>query len=106
VFTPPPGQKLDDRYGPSTRLEISASPDSLLVSGEGTGTELTRRLELADGVEHGVLHVVAQAASCDDAPATDHPACHLTRQDWGVPIRITAKGPHRLPLVMGGMDDS
>ena len=26
VFTPPPGQKLDDRYGPATRLVVSATP--------------------------------------------------------------------------------
>ncbi len=104
VFTPPPGTKLDDRYGPSTRLEVSASPEHLLVEGAGVGTDLTRRLVLADGVEHGVLHVVAQAASCDDDPEVEHPACRLTRQDWGVPVRVTESGPARLPLVMGGLD--
>ena len=30
VFEPPAGQKLDDRYGPSTRLLVSASPPELL----------------------------------------------------------------------------
>ncbi|PRW63434.1 NHL domain-containing thioredoxin family protein [Actinopolyspora mortivallis] len=104
VFQPPPGQKLDERYGPSTRLEVSSSPEGLLVSGEGDGTELTRRLVLAEGFEHGVLHVVAQAASCDDDSGVEHPACRLTRQDWGVPIRLTPDGAARLPLVMGGMD--
>jgi len=106
VFTPPPGQKLDDRYGPSTRVEVSASPEHLLVEGAGEGTDLTRRLVLADDVEHGVLHVVAQAASCDDDEQVEHPACRLSRQDWGVPLRIVAGGAERLPLVMGGMDDS
>ncbi|MGP4021630.1 NHL domain-containing thioredoxin family protein [Saccharopolyspora sp. 5N708] len=105
VFTPPPGTKLDDRYGPSTRLEISSSPANLLVEGAGVGTDLVRRLVLADGIEQGVLHVVAQAASCDDDPAVEHPACRLTRQDWGVPIKITTTGPKRLPLVMGGLDN-
>ncbi|MGW0891635.1 NHL domain-containing thioredoxin family protein [Saccharopolyspora sp. NPDC002578] len=104
VFTPPPGGKLDDRYGPSTRLEVTASPPELLVEGAGTGTDLSRRLVLADGIEHGVLHVVAQAASCTDDPAVEHPTCNLTRQDWGVPVRIAPGGAHRLPLVMGGMD--
>jgi hypothetical protein len=51
-----------------------------------------------------VLHVVAQAASCDDDPAIEHPACRLTRQDWGVPIRLADAGVRRLPLVLGGMD--
>ncbi|MER5394148.1 NHL domain-containing thioredoxin family protein [Saccharopolyspora sp. NPDC002686] len=104
VFTPPPGTKLDERYGPSTRLEITSSPAELLVEGAGVGTDLTRRLVLADGIEQGVLHVVAQAASCDDDPGIEHPACRLTRQDWGVPIKIAATGPNRLPLVMGGLD--
>ncbi|MFR9730535.1 NHL domain-containing thioredoxin family protein [Saccharopolyspora sp. MS10] len=104
VFTPPPGSKLDDRYGPSTRLEVTASPPELLAGGAGSGTELTRRLVLAEGIEHGVLHVVAQAAACTDDPAEEHPTCHLTRQDWGVPVRISAGGAHRLPLVLGGMD--
>ncbi|WP_092602234.1 NHL domain-containing thioredoxin family protein [Actinopolyspora xinjiangensis] len=105
VFDPPPGQKLDERYGPSTRLEVSSSPEDMLVSGAGTGTELSRRLVLAEGYEHGVLHVVAQAASCDDDSAVEHPACRLTRQDWGVPIRIDRGGSDRLPLVMGGLDE-
>ena len=35
VFEPPPGQKLDDRYGPSTRLLVSASPPELLRRGDG-----------------------------------------------------------------------
>lgn len=104
VFTPPAGTKLDERYGPSTRLEITSSPAELLVEGAGVGTDLTRRLVLDDGLGQGVLHVVAQAASCDDDPSVEHPACRLTRQDWGVPIKITAAGPRRLPLVMGGLD--
>ncbi|WP_433870572.1 NHL domain-containing thioredoxin family protein [Saccharopolyspora sp. CA-218241] len=104
VFTPPAGTKLDERYGPSTRVEISASPPELLVEGAGADTALSRRVVLSDTVEHGVLHVVAQAASCDDDPAVEHPVCRLTRQDWGVPIKVTAAGPRRLPLMMGGLD--
>ena len=46
VFTPAPGQKLDETFGPSTRLVVSASPPELLVDGAGTGTELSRRLVL------------------------------------------------------------
>ncbi|MFC7342600.1 NHL domain-containing thioredoxin family protein [Saccharopolyspora griseoalba] len=104
VFTPPPGTKLDERYGPSTRLEITSTPEELLVEGAGVGTDLSRGLVLADGISEGVLHVVAQAASCDDDETVEHPACRLTRQDWGVPIRVTPGGPDRLPLVMGGLD--
>jgi thiol-disulfide isomerase/thioredoxin len=100
VFTAPPGEKLDDRFGPSTRLEISASPPSLLADGVGTGTGLTRKIRLAPGVTEGVLQVVAQAASCDDGG--EHPACRITRQDWGVPVRLQADGARELSLVMAG----
>lgn len=102
-FVPPPGRKLDERYGPSTQLTVSASPPELLASGAGTGTELSRTLELAGlpGIE-GVLHVTAQAASCDDDPSVEHPACHLARQDWGVPIRLAEDGEDELTLMLLG----
>ena len=103
VFTAPPGEKLDDRFGPSTRLEISASPPELLADGAGVGTELKRKIRFADGVTEGVLQVVAQAASCDsDDSGSEHPACRITRQDWGVPVRFEAGGPRELSLVMAG----
>ncbi|MFI1186599.1 NHL domain-containing thioredoxin family protein [Streptomyces californicus] len=104
VFEAPAGQKLDTRYGPSTRLLVSATPPELLAEGSGTGTDLGRDLVLADGVTEGVLHVSAMAASCDDDPANEYPACHVHQQDWGVPVRITADGEPRLALVLAGMD--
>jgi len=102
-FVPPPGRKLDERYGPSTQLTVSASPPGLLADGAGTGTELDRTLVLAGppGTE-GVLHVTAQAASCDDDPGIEHPACHLARQDWGVPVRIAQDGDGELTLMLLG----
>ncbi|KOV89040.1 alkyl hydroperoxide reductase / thiol specific antioxidant / Mal allergen [Nocardia sp. NRRL S-836] len=106
VFTPPTGTKLDERYGPSTRLEITSSPPELILEGAGVGTELVRALRINDQVTNGVLHVVAQAASCSDDPADEHPVCRLTRQDWGVPVRVVADAPTRLPLLMGGMDEA
>jgi thiol-disulfide isomerase/thioredoxin len=102
VFTPGPGQKLDDSYGPATRLEVSASPPELLRRGAGESTELTRTLVLDASTGGGVLQVVAQAATCD-ADAV-HPACHLTRQDWGVPVTVAADGADRLPLILRGME--
>ncbi|MFE9459892.1 NHL domain-containing thioredoxin family protein [Streptomyces californicus] len=104
VFEAPAGQKLDTRYGPSTRLLVSATPPELLAEGSGTGTDLGRGLVLADGVTEGVLHVSAMAASCDDDPANEYPACHVHQQDWGVPVRVTADGEPRLALVLAGMD--
>jgi thiol-disulfide isomerase/thioredoxin len=104
VFQAPAGQKLDTRYGPSTRLLVSSTPPELLLSGEGAGTDLTRALELNPAVTEGVLHVSAMAASCDDAPDNDYPACHVHQQDWGVPVRLTESGADRLPLVLAGMD--
>ena len=102
VFTPPPGQKLDNRYGPSTRLLVSSTPESLLREGAGDSTDLTRRLVIDERVGDGVLHVAVQAASCDDSAEVEFPACHMHRQDWGVPIRVTADGPARLELVLSG----
>ncbi len=103
MFQPPPGQNLDERYGPSTRVQVTASPPALIRSGDGDGTDLSRRLVLDEHVGSGVLHVVAQAASCD--VGGEHPACRLTRQDWGVPVRVAPGGAARLPLMLGGMDD-
>jgi hypothetical protein len=101
VFTPAPGQKLDESSGPATRLEVTASPASLLRDGAGAGTELSRTLILDPDAGGGVLQVVAQAATCDvDA---EHPACHLTRQDWGVPVTIGPGGATRLPLILRGL---
>ncbi|MFI5615976.1 NHL domain-containing thioredoxin family protein [Streptomyces sp. NPDC051567] len=104
VFQAPTGQKLDTRYGPSTRLLVSSTPPGLLAAGDGAGTDLFRELELAPGVTEGVLHVSAMAASCDDDPANEYPACHVHQQDWGVPVRVTAGGVTRLPLVLAGLD--
>jgi sugar lactone lactonase YvrE len=102
IFTPAPGQKLDSQFGSPLRLVVSASPAELLLEGEGTGTELSRRIVLNPDVPEGVLQVVAQAATCDvDA---EFGACHLTRQDWGVPIVLDPAGPARLPLILRGMD--
>ncbi|MFI0775690.1 NHL domain-containing thioredoxin family protein [Streptomyces sp. NPDC021212] len=113
VFQAPAGQKLDTRYGPSTRLLVSSTPPGLLADGEGAGTDLRRELVLADGVTEGVLHVSAMAASCDDtesdsgsaAGSNEYPACHVHQQDWGVPVRVTEGGAARLPLVLAGLDD-
>jgi sugar lactone lactonase YvrE/thiol-disulfide isomerase/thioredoxin len=102
VFSPAPGQKLDDSFGPPTRLQVSASPPDLLVEGAGESSDLSRRLVLSETVSGGVLQVVAQAATCDADSA--HAACHLTRQDWGVPVRIVAGGAARLPLILRGLD--
>jgi hypothetical protein len=102
VFTPAPGQKLDESAGAATVLDVSASPPGLLLEGAGVTNELSRRLVLASAVEGGVLQVVARAATCDvDA---EHAACHLIRQDWGVPVVVDPGGADRLPLILRGLD--
>ena len=50
AFTPPPGQKVDDRFGPPSQLVVEATPPALLREGEGRGTELTRALVLDPAV--------------------------------------------------------
>ncbi|MFJ6621182.1 NHL domain-containing thioredoxin family protein [Kitasatospora sp. NPDC091335] len=104
VFEAPNGQKLDERYGPSTRLLVSATPPELLVSGAGADSDLSRELVLSGEVAEGVLHVSAMAASCDDDPEIEYPACHVHQQDWGVPVKLVDDGARRLPLVLAGME--
>ncbi|MFI8349121.1 NHL domain-containing thioredoxin family protein [Streptomyces sp. NPDC085596] len=113
IFQAPAGQKLDLRYGPSTRLLVSATPPELLLKGEGADSDLSRELELDPAVTEGVLHVSAMAASCDDDPAGgtsrsktggEYPACHVHQQDWGVPLRLVEGATDRLPLVLAGLD--
>jgi hypothetical protein len=47
-----------------------------------------------------VLHVAATAASCDEG--VEHPACHITQQDWGIPVRLVDGAPAALGLVLRG----
>lgn len=102
VFHPAAGQKLDDRWGPSTSLQVSATPPGLLLDGTGDDVALTRRLRLDPTVREGVLHVTARAASCDADPTIEHPACHLAAQDWGVPVRVVDGGDGTLTLPLHG----
>ncbi|MFS3127436.1 thioredoxin-like domain-containing protein [Nocardioides sp. Bht2] len=102
-FTAPPGQKVDDRFGPATQLIVTATPPALLRDGEGRGIELGRELQLDPRVGEGVLHVAARAASCDIGDG-EGAACRMHQQDWGVPIQITADGPTELVLPLGGTD--
>jgi thiol-disulfide isomerase/thioredoxin len=102
-FAPPPGQKVDERFGPATQLQVSATPPALLRAGDGTGTGLTRTLVLDPAVGDGVLHVSARAASCD-ADGGEGAACRMHQQDWGIPVRLTADGAAELVLPLGGTD--
>ncbi|MCC2309245.1 NHL domain-containing thioredoxin family protein [Cellulomonas chengniuliangii] len=102
VFTPAAGQKYDDRYGPSTRLQVSSTPPELLLEGAGDDVSLERALRLNPDVPEGVLHVTAHAASCDADPAIEYPACHLNAQDWGVPVRVTPGAADELTLPLHG----
>ncbi len=98
TFTPPPGEKIDDRYGPSTQLSISASPAHLILNGEATGSDLVRTVVINPDVESGVLHIAAKGASCD--ADSEHGACHMHQQDWGVPVRITPNGTPTIHLIL------
>lgn len=100
-FRPPPGQKVDDRFGPPSQLLVSATPPALLKDGDGRGTELTRILRVDAAVGDGVLHVAARAASCDEH-AGEGAACHLHQQDWGIPVRVVDGGSDRLVLPLSG----
>ncbi|MDX6325465.1 MAG: hypothetical protein QOK15_1819 [Nocardioidaceae bacterium] len=100
-FTPPPGQEVDDRFGPPSQLLVSATPTGLLRGGDGRGTELRRVVTLDATVGAGVLHIAARAASCD-VDSGEGAACHLHQQDWGVPVRVTDDGLAVLVLPLSG----
>jgi thiol-disulfide isomerase/thioredoxin len=100
-FEPPPGQKVDDRFGPPSQLLVESTPPGLLKSGEGRGTDLVRTLRVDPAVGSGVLHVAARAASCDEGGG-EGAACHMHQQDWGVPIRVVDGGADRLVLPLSG----
>ena len=100
AFTPPPGQKVDDRFGPPSQLVVEATPPALLRDGGGRGTDLTRRVVLDPVVGEGVLHVAARAASCD-TDGGDGAACYVHQQDWGVPVRVVAGADGVLELPLG-----
>jgi thiol-disulfide isomerase/thioredoxin/sugar lactone lactonase YvrE len=101
TFEPPPGQKVDDRFGPATQLHVSATPPALLKDGDGVGEALTRTVVVDGAVGDGVLHVAARAASCD-AEQGEGAACRMHQQDWGIPVRVTPDGTARLLLPLSG----
>ncbi|WP_347177321.1 NHL domain-containing thioredoxin family protein [Glycomyces sp. L485] len=99
LFEPAAGHKLDFSFGSPISVKVSADPPRLLEAGSGPGEELAREIELArEYGDRGVLQVVAQVATCD--AEAEHPACHLTRQDWGVPVEVAPGGTDTLRLVL------
>lgn len=101
IFNPPPGQKFDERYGPSTSVVVSSTPKELLISGAGTYQGLSQQLVISSEVGEGVLHVAARGASCDD-DGTEFATCHIHQQDWGIPVRIAESGAKTVQLVLSG----
>ena len=99
IFEPPPGQKRDDRYGPSTQLVVSSTPRQLLRDGTGNTAELERSITISDDAVSGVLHVQAKGASCEEG---EFAACHIHQQDWGIPIVVTPGGLTEVTLTLSG----
>jgi hypothetical protein len=99
VFTPPPGQKRDERYGPSTQLVVSSTPRTIIDQGVGQSLELTRTITVSPEASTGVLHVQAKGASCEEG---EFAACHIHQQDWGIPIVVTPGGSTTVHLVLSG----
>jgi hypothetical protein len=99
VFEPPPGQKRDDRYGPSTQLVVSSTPRDLLTTGSGNTTQLEKIVQFSSGHDAGVLHVQAKGASCEDG---EFAACHIHQQDWGIPVVVKPGGLREVTLTRSG----
>ncbi len=105
-FSAPTGQKLDDRWGDPTQLQVSSTPAELLMEGSGTSVGLQRTLQLNSEISAGVLHITARAAACDGAPGEEipmHAACHLYQQDWGIPVTLEEGGDSELHLDLRGV---
>lgn len=102
-FTPPPGEKVDERFGPATQLVVEGSPPELILSGSGRGVELVRRVQIAKGPREGVLHIAARGASCG---TSENSACHMHQQDWGIPVIVDPSGVSTVRLVLSGPLDS
>ncbi|WP_210603655.1 NHL domain-containing thioredoxin family protein [Brevibacterium oceani] len=104
-FTVPAGQKLDDRWGDPTFLQVSSTPPELIVSGDGGAEGLGRDIVINPDLDGGVLHVTARAAACDGEPGGEiplHAACHLYQQDWGIPVDLADAAPNELNLDLRG----
>ena len=104
-FTVPAGQKLDDRWGDPTHLQVSSTPPELITAGAGGEDGLTRSLTLNPEVSSGVLHITVRAAACDGEPGGEiplHAACHLYQQDWGIPVVLEPGGDSHLHLDLRG----
>ena len=104
-FTVPAGQKLDDRWGDPTHLQVSSTPPELITAGAGGEDGLTRSLTLNPEVASGVLHITVRAAACDGEPGGEiplHAACHLYQQDWGIPVVLDPSGESTLQLDLRG----
>ena len=104
-FTVPAGQKLDDRWGDPTHLQVSSTPPELITSGAGGEDGLTRSLTLNPEISSGVLHITVRAAACDGEPGGEiplHAACHLYQQDWGIPVVLEPGGDSHLHLDLRG----
>jgi hypothetical protein len=99
VFNPPPGQKKDERYGPSTQLVVSSTPRTLVTEGVGQSMDLNRTITISADGGSGVLHVQAKGASCEEG---EFAACHIHQQDWGIPIVVTPNGSRVVTLVLSG----
>ncbi|GAB2935413.1 thioredoxin-like domain-containing protein [Rhodococcus aerolatus] len=90
-LTVPDGTRTDDRDGPATRLDVTATPAGLLA--DTTGTGLTRTLTLTG---EGQLHVRARAALCE--AGTEHPVCRVVEGRWDVDVRAGGTTALVLPL--------
>ena len=104
-FTVPAGQKLDDRWGDPTYLQVSSTPPELITDGAGGAEGMERTVTLDPGVDSGVLHVTVRAAACDGEPGGEiplHAACHLYQQDWGIPVTIADGADNALHLDLRG----
>ncbi|WP_432524407.1 thioredoxin-like domain-containing protein [Kineococcus sp. SYSU DK006] len=90
-FTPGAGRRVDERWGPPVRVEVSADPPGALGAGAGSGTGWRRPVRV---VAAGRLRVDVRVATCDES------SCRLEEFTVVVPVRPAGQGEPLLRIAL------
>ncbi len=105
------GLRAAGRSAPRREVRPGDPPGGDRLAGGAAGLR-RRRLDRPDALAGaGVRRAVGGAARRGDGGLLrrsdrrgEHPACHITQQDWGIPLELVAGGSPRVALVLRGLD--
>jgi hypothetical protein len=95
----PEGYLVASMAGEGHAAGLGRLVDELAATHREKGT-LRPASERSSAEEPVRLASVAEGSDAVGIAGSPNPACHLTRQDWGVPVTIEPGGATRLPLVL------